>query len=54
MQQFAGAFFGRYSAGFDPAVHLQKMGVVNQTTMLAEDTQAIADFILRELGLAAV
>jgi 4-hydroxy-3-methylbut-2-enyl diphosphate reductase len=45
MQQFAGEFFGRYSTGFNPAVHLQKIGVVNQTTMLAEDTQAIADYL---------
>lgn len=38
-------FKGRYSEGFDAATHLQRIGVVNQTTMLASDTQAIADFL---------
>ncbi len=36
-------FAGRYSTGFDVTKDLQKIGVVNQTTMLASDTQAIAD-----------
>lgn len=43
-------FAGRYSAGFDPEVHLNRVGVVNQTTMLATETQAIADFF-RQLML---
>jgi 4-hydroxy-3-methylbut-2-enyl diphosphate reductase len=38
-------FAGRYSEGFDVTVHLQRLGVVNQTTMLASDTQAIADYL---------
>ena len=38
-------FQGRTTEGFDPQVHLQRVGVVNQTTMLASDTQAIADRI---------
>jgi 4-hydroxy-3-methylbut-2-enyl diphosphate reductase len=38
-------FKGRYSEGFDAAKDLQRIGVVNQTTMLASDTQAIADFL---------
>lgn len=42
-------FAGRYSEGFDVAVHLQRFGVVNQTTMLASDTQAIADYLKNEV-----
>lgn len=38
-------FKGQYSAGFDAEKDLQRIGVVNQTTMLASDTQAIADFL---------
>ena len=43
--EFYEEFRGRYSTGFDPAKHLQQVGVVNQTTMLASETQAIADFL---------
>lgn len=38
-------FEGKYSEGFDPAIHLNKLGVINQTTMLATDTQAIAEYL---------
>lgn len=38
-------FAGRYSPGFDPEKDFTRVGVVNQTTMLASDTQAIADYI---------
>ena len=38
-------FKGRFSAGFDAERDLQRFGVVNQTTMLASDTQAIADYL---------
>jgi 4-hydroxy-3-methylbut-2-en-1-yl diphosphate reductase len=38
-------FKNQYSEGFDAEKDLQKIGVVNQTTMLAEDTQAIADYL---------
>ncbi|MCW3073015.1 MAG: 4-hydroxy-3-methylbut-2-enyl diphosphate reductase [Flaviaesturariibacter sp.] len=38
-------FKGQYSKGFDVDKHLMRIGVVNQTTMLASDTQAIADFL---------
>jgi len=37
-------FEGKYSKNFNPALHLQSVGVVNQTTMLATETQAIADY----------
>ncbi|MGN6436965.1 MAG: 4-hydroxy-3-methylbut-2-enyl diphosphate reductase [Agriterribacter sp.] len=43
--QFKEEFKGRFSEGFDPALHLQRIGVVNQTTMLSSDTQAIADYL---------
>ncbi len=42
---FEEVFSGRLSEGFDMARDLQRIGVVNQTTMLASDTQAIADFL---------
>lgn len=42
---FYSEFSGRYSNGFDPSIHLQRIGVVNQTTQLASETQAIADFL---------
>lgn len=43
--EFYTTFNGRYSEGFDPDIHLARIGVVNQTTMLASDTQAISDFL---------
>ena len=38
-------FKGQYSEDFDVTDDLQRIGVVNQTTMLASDTQAIADYL---------
>ena len=38
-------FKGRHSEGFDVTRDLQRIGVVNQTTQLATDTQAIADYL---------
>lgn len=38
-------FAGRYSEGFDVTKDLQQLGVVNQTTQLATDTQAIAAYL---------
>jgi 4-hydroxy-3-methylbut-2-enyl diphosphate reductase len=38
-------FAGQYSAGFDVNKDFDRIGVVNQTTMLASDTQQIADFL---------
>ena len=45
VSEFEVHFAGRTSKGFDPKVHLKRIGVVNQTTMLASDTQAISDRI---------
>ena len=42
---FYDEFKGQYSSGFDVTKDLQRIGVVNQTTMLASDTQAIADYL---------
>lgn len=43
MDSFDSYFSGRSTEGFDPEVHLKRVGVVNQTTMLASETQAISD-----------
>lgn len=43
--EFYTEFKGRYSAGFDVSKDLTKIGVINQTTQLATDTQAIADYL---------
>jgi len=43
--EFFAIFSNQYSVNFDPVVDLKRIGVVNQTTMLASDTQAIADFL---------
>jgi 4-hydroxy-3-methylbut-2-en-1-yl diphosphate reductase len=45
--EFFELFKGRYSKDFDPRKDLEKIGVVNQTTMLASETQQIADFLKR-------
>lgn len=42
-------FKDRVSYGFDPTLHLSRIGVVNQTTMLASDTQGIADFLKKTM-----
>jgi|SRR5450432_175719 4-hydroxy-3-methylbut-2-enyl diphosphate reductase len=43
--EFFELFKGRYTKGFDPRKDLERIGVVNQTTMLASETQQIADFL---------
>ena len=43
--QFYEEFKGQYSENFDVTKDLGRIGVVNQTTMLASDTQAIADHL---------
>jgi 4-hydroxy-3-methylbut-2-en-1-yl diphosphate reductase len=44
LEKFAEEFSGKFSPGFDANQHFNKVGVVNQTTMLATETQAIADY----------
>jgi 4-hydroxy-3-methylbut-2-enyl diphosphate reductase len=50
LDAFERVFKGKYSKGFDPVKDLTKVGVVNQTTMLASETQEIALY-LREVML---
>jgi 4-hydroxy-3-methylbut-2-en-1-yl diphosphate reductase len=45
--RFFSFFEGKYSKGFDPEKDLIRIGVVNQTTMLASETEAIS-CLLRE------
>jgi 4-hydroxy-3-methylbut-2-enyl diphosphate reductase len=45
IEDFPGQFANRYSQGFNLEKDLVRFGVVNQTTMLASDTQAIADYL---------
>ncbi len=44
-EQFYIDFKGQYSDGFDVTKDLERIGVVNQTTMLASETQGIADYL---------
>lgn len=43
--EFYQEFEGRFSDGFNVEKDLDKIGVVNQTTQLATDTQAISDYL---------
>ncbi|MES2568140.1 MAG: 4-hydroxy-3-methylbut-2-enyl diphosphate reductase [Bacteroidota bacterium] len=43
-EQFEIDFKGRYSEGLNVETDLQRIGVINQTTMLASETQEIADY----------
>ena len=46
---FYDRFEDRYSDDYDPEKHLRRLGVVNQTTMLATETQTIADLLKQAL-----
>jgi len=45
LEQFYEEFKSQFSEDFDATKDLERIGVVNQTTMLASDTQAIADHL---------
>jgi 4-hydroxy-3-methylbut-2-enyl diphosphate reductase len=44
-EEFNEFFKGKFSKGFDVKKDLKKVGIVNQTTMLASETQEIADLL---------
>ena len=48
-EDFYAFFNGKYSVGFDPDKDLERIGVVNQTTMLATETQEIADLVKKSV-----
>jgi 4-hydroxy-3-methylbut-2-enyl diphosphate reductase len=47
-ENFYKDFAGQYSEGFDVTKDLKRIGVVNQTTMLASETQAIAEYLKQQ------
>lgn len=45
ISKFEHDFQGRYSPNFNPLTNLERIGVVNQTTMLATETQEISNLL---------
>ena len=43
-EEFYNLFAGKFSVDFNPSKHLSKVGVVNQTTMLANETREISQY----------
>jgi 4-hydroxy-3-methylbut-2-en-1-yl diphosphate reductase len=51
LNDFYSVFEGKYSENFDVEKHLTKVGVVNQTTMLASETQEITETINKAMEI---
>jgi 4-hydroxy-3-methylbut-2-enyl diphosphate reductase len=58
VEEFGTTFAGKFSAGFNANQDFRKVGVVNQTTMLASETQAIADhfkkLMIQKYGISEI
>lgn len=49
--EFETEFANKYSKGFDISKHFEKVGVINQTTMLATETEAIANYMKDQMAV---
>lgn len=49
-EEFESAFAGLYSKGFDPCRDLDKIAVVNQTTLLRDETLSIIEYLKAEIA----
>lgn len=58
IEDFQKHFGDRISSGFDPSIHLEKLGVINQTTMLATETHEISlyfkEIMIEKFGLEEI
>ncbi len=50
LEEFKEIFAGKWSAGFDPQRDLERVAVVNQTTMLAEETKKVVALVRQAMG----
>jgi 4-hydroxy-3-methylbut-2-en-1-yl diphosphate reductase len=57
-EEFETAFEGKFSKEFDIKKHFEKLGVINQTTMLATETSEMAEFfrqvMIKKFGEATI